>query len=602
MVLCYRAAVPQDTEPVRLEPEPRTIMRSLLTARAIFLVLAFIIVASAMVGQLWGTGFTCDDDMFSATAWQRLGGGAQGWTAIGRASWRMAVDQGRFYQLLPYTLTQAVYQQSFETVDVIRIGTMLFVFMAYAVMLVTVTRSFEFSLYCSILYAGLIETTYMFNPFHALPLWFNLGIGIMFVAISVFQEGLVRDRRGWTNLAALIYFVSTLFYEVFLFYCVVFFALAYLHLRTPLRSRTQNLVRAGTRAWAFGLSVISYVMLYMGFNRLYPNSTYTGKALSLASFLPVTRTIVGFSISGLNFKAVLPQSWQWSVPGIAVAFLVLSACLLSMGRTVFEMEKRKLLCVIGFGVICMLLPNILFGFTERYRHWIATSNNFYLGSFYSGSAEAVAIGGLSLWTVSQAARIRLGTITAVTISAFLTIAAYSNVRQAETFYRVHRNDRKVWNLVDASISKTGGLREAGIIVAPQLMQMSQLNTAIYDYWSFYFSEKFQHPVRVISKLSEFRALAPEARVGPVFALTCRNFPEFHVGLFAFGPLNVNAWQEYGELAVDYAQVGVLGNGADLFIFGKAPERPIVKMLQNKEFTLDEKIVNLDALSLGLYPR
>jgi hypothetical protein len=586
-------------------PEHKKIMRSRSTARAIFLVLAFVTVASVMVGQLWGTGFTCNDDMFSATAWQRWGGGAQGWTAIGRASWRMAVDQGRFYQLLPFTLTQAVYQLgSFEAVNTIRIGSMLFVFMTYVLMLVSITGNFGFAIYCSILYAGLIETTYMYNPFHAYPLWFNIGIGIMFVAILVFQEGLVHHRRRWTYIAAVTYFISTLFYEVFLFYCVVFFALAYLHFRTPFKSRIQNLVRASTKAWQFGLSAVSYVTLYLGFNRLYPNSTYTGKAVSLASFVPVTHTIVGFSISGLNFKSVLPQSWQWSAPPIAVALLVLSACFWSMRRRAFEIEGRRLLWLVGFAVICMLLPNILFGFTERYRHWIATSNNFYLGSFYAGPAEAVAVAALSLWIIRQAVRIRLATVTAAAISAFLAIAAYSNVRQAETFYHVHRENRKIWDLVEATLSTTGGPKKATIIVAPQLMEMPQLNPSIYDYWSFYFSEKFQHPVRVISKFSEFRALAPEARVGPVFAFTCRDFPEFHVGLFAFGPLNVKAWQEDGELAVDYAQVGVLGNGTGLLVFGQTSERPIVKMLHSadKEFTLDEKIVNLDGLSLRLYPR
>src|ERR1039458_6234634 len=121
----------------------------------VFLVLAFGILASLMVWQLWGTAFTCDDDMFIATAWQRWGGGSQGWAAVGRASWTMAVSQGRFYQLVAYTLTQIPYRLgSFETVNAIRIGGMLFVYASFAAMLASVTRNFRFALYCSILWTG----------------------------------------------------------------------------------------------------------------------------------------------------------------------------------------------------------------------------------------------------------------------------------------------------------------------------------------------------------------------------------------------------------------------------------------------------------------
>jgi hypothetical protein len=582
----------------RLKSEDRS-LRPRVTSERVFLVVIFAIVAFVMVGQLWRTGFTCDDDLFTATAWQRWGGGAHGWTAIRRASWRMAIDQGRFYQLLPYTLTQSVYQlRSFEAVNTIRMSAMLFVFMSFTVMLVSVTRSFEFAIYCSILYAGLIETTYMYNPFHALPLWFNIGIGIMFVAISAFHEGLTRERHWWMQAAVVLYFVSALFYEVFLFYGAIFFILAYLHLRATPQSQIQKLSGAIAKVWQFGLVVLLYLALYIGFDLLYPYASYKSKTLSLAGFRQVADTIVGFSISGLNFKSVVPQNFQWNAPALATAFLVLSVCFWGMRRLAFKMQGRRLLWIAVFATICMLLPNILFGFMDRYRNWLLTANNFYLGSFYSGSAEAVVIAALSLWVVRQAARIHLAGVVAAIIAVFLAVATYSNVTQAEFFYDVHRENRKIWDLVEASISLTGGPNEAAIIVAPQLTRMTQLTPSIYDYWSFYFTEKFQHPVRVIGKWSEFRLLPPEAKVGPIFAFECHDFPDLHAGFFAFGPLDVTAWEDEGLLDATSARVGVLGGNGELSVFEQTPAQPAGRVLHGAVRQFDvEDVVDLGGLSL-----
>jgi hypothetical protein len=576
-------------------------VRPQFTTENVLLLLAFTIVSSVMVGQLWRTGFTCDDDMFTATAWQRWGGGAQGWKAVGRASWEMALDQGRFYQLLPYTLTQAVYQlRSFEAVNTIRIAAMFFVLISFTSMLVSLTRDFQMALYASILYSGLVETTYMYNPFHALPLWFNVGIGIMFIAILLFQEGLIRQRTLWICAAAVGYFVSALFYELFLLYGVIFFVLAYLHFQEIIQPRVRTLVRVFGTVWKFGLAAALYVLLYVGFNHTYAHNSYTGKTLSLASFRDVTRTIVGFSISGLDFKGVWPQNWHWDTPAVVVALIVSCASFWCMSRLAREIRPRLLLWQVGLGIGCMLLPNTLFGFMERYRNWLITAYNFYMGSFYAGFAEALVIAALSIWIVNQATRSRFaGMLAAAAIAVFLGIATFSNVTKTEAFYALQRENRKIWDLVEASLATTGGPKDATIIVAPQLNTMSQLNPAIYDYWSFYFSGKFQRPIRVLSKVSEFRVLPPEATAGPVFAFACRDFPEFHAGLFAFGPLNLEAWQKHGQLTVNNAQVGVLGNVRGLSVFGQTSEQSTAKILHSADngFTVRSEIADLSELSI-----
>ena len=89
---------------------------------------------------------------------------------------------------------------------------------------------------------------------------------------------------------------------------------------------------------------------------------------------------------------------------------------------------------------------------------------------------------------------------------------------------------------------------------------------------------------------------------PVFAFAGRVFPEFHAGLFAFGPLNLQAWQERAQLTVNYAQVGVLGDGTGLSVFGQTSEQSPAKMLHSaeKEFAVSGEIADLSGLSIRRY--
>jgi hypothetical protein len=573
-------------------------MRRRFTAEHFFLFLVLATVTLLMAGQMWGTAFTCEDDMYTATAWQRLGGNAHGWPAVWSASWHISVFTGRFYQLFAYTLTQVPYRiGSFELVNAIRIGTMLFVFASFAAMLASVTRSLTLALYCSILCAGLIETRYNYNAFHAYPLWFSLGFGILFVAILLFQEGMVRGKHSLIYGASVAYFVSLLFYESILLYSIVFFALAYIHNRVLPGTRIAAAARALASVWPCGASAALYVLLYVGFSYRYPGS-YTGKVLSFASFSQVTRTIGGFSLTGLNLRGILPVNRQWSAISILAALLIASAAFWAMRRLTRELAPRRLLTIGGLALICMFLPNILYGFSERYRHWPANFDSFYLGSFYSGFAEAVVIATISLLIVRGAARLRLAGALAVVVAVFFAIATYSNVSMTVAFYRVHRENRKIWDLVEASISATGGPSQAAVLVAPGLNQMKQLDPSVYNYWDYYFSEKLRRPLRVVGQLSEFRSLPQEMQAGPVFAFVCRYFPESQAGLFAFGPLDLDLWTHEGRMVAHDVRIGVLGGGS-LSVYEETAGAPPGKMLHHaaRLFVIEDQPVGLNGLVL-----
>ena len=71
-------------------------------------------------------------------------------------------------------------------------------------------------------------------------------------------------------------------------------------------------------------------------------------------------------------------------------------------------------------------------------------------------------------------------------------------------------------------------------------------------------------------------------------------------LFAFGPLDLTAWQKNGRLVVQHVQGGVLGNISQLTIFAQTPELPTGKLLYQawRQFIIDDQLVDLNGLSLS----
>ena len=432
-------------------------MRLRFTAEQFFLLLALVIVSSLMAGQMWGTAFTCDDDFYAATAWQRAGGDVHGWSAVWSVSWNACLYTGRFYQLFLYTLWQMPYLLgSFEMVNAIRIGTMLFTF---ASLCRDARKRHPQSSLGPLLLDPLRRPDrgeVQLQPISLLPAVVQFGTRDFVCSHPALSrgDGAREILVGSRCCGHILRIIALLRANPLL--CVVFFALAYAHNSSLQRSRIAAAARAFANVWPIGASAVLYLMLYAGFKYWHPGG-YAGTELSLASFKEVARTIVGFSLSGLNFQGILHMNRQWSAVSMLAALLVLPAAFLSMRRLARDAAPNRLLPLAGIGAVCMLLPNILYGFSGRYRHWLANIDNFYLGSFYSSFAEAVVIATISILIVRVAARLRVALAIAVVVAVFLGMATYSNVSQTVTFFQVHRENRKIWDLVEA---KTASPRPA----------------------------------------------------------------------------------------------------------------------------------------------
>jgi len=553
----------------------------LLPARAPYLAMACVVVAAAiLLSFLWGTAFTCADDLFTATAWQRWTGGAPGlslveagalrptgWPAIFRASRVMAAEQGRFYQVFAYTLAQTPYRfHSIPVVNLFRIGCMVFVFFSFALLLKGLLSDLRLALFFVLLSIALLQTGYSYNPFHALPLWFNLAAGLLFLALFFYNEGRLRKSRALDAAAVVMYCGALLLYESFLCYIVLFPVLSCLRSReNSWRSRLWRALLDSS--WIIAITAV-YLGCYFAFSAAHP-PTYAGRFLSPAPPAAILTTIFRFSVSGLNFQPLFHPDLQWNLKAAVMAVIVFPFSFAALRRYSPALSGRRLAALAGCGVTGMCAPNILYGFSERYRHWAISYGDFYLGSFYSAFAEAVVVGTLGLLAVKLAGLLRMKTAGALGIAAVFALAGYANVGEGDRLFAIHRENREYWRLVDAllSDSESGLTGPSAVIAAPSLLHLPNLDTAVYDYWSFYFSGKLHFPVRVVGSPAELSLLPENVRLrSPVFGLAAEYRPDLKAGFAAMGAIDAGAWRnDPAHLLTARAAVTVVGGGGNLFL-------------------------------------
>ena len=512
--------------------------KSLYTAALILLA------AMMVVSYLWGTAFTCDDDLWTSTAWQRWGGGYSGLHAILHASWVQAVDQGRFYQLFAYTITQLSYMSgSIEVASGIRIGCVLLVLLGFILMLASLFRDLRIALYFAVLPIGLLETKYAYNPFHAYPLWFNLGIAFLFLAIAAFNEGQLRQSRVLSSIAIAFYCGSLLLYESFVLYVLLFYVIACLHSFSAAERLPRLLWNALASVSGFLVSILCYLTFYYLFATVHP-PTYAGRVLSLGAPSAMLNTIFQFSISGLNFAPLFHPVLVWSIRAFCVAAVVFVVSFSTLRHHAFRLRQSHILIVLSCGVAAMVLPNVLYGFSERYRDWATNIGHFYLGSFYAAFGEALVLGTILITIMRWADRFRGRTFAAGALAAVLSFASYANMDETARFFRIHQNNRKAWKVVDAILSgDAGGLvGPTAVVFAPTLVHLPQLETGgVYDYWSYYFSNKLGFTVRVVGDATEYARLPQQLRSMPLFGMSWSYSTRLDETVATLGPIDMTRW-------------------------------------------------------------
>jgi hypothetical protein len=456
----------------------------------------FLMLCFYLLSRFWGTAITCWDDAFTYSARYRFG-------SVWNASWAMASSQARFYDLFIYTMAQIPHLfNNLEIYNSFRIISSLMPIIAFCLFIKT-TFNLRTALFMTILLMGLLETGYSFNPFHALPLWFGLGLAFILFSMMFYWNYLQHNSKSMLTQSIIFYFLSMLTYEPFLFYGIAFFIMVAWDNALVTQFSFRKLLDTLLKLTPMIICAITYVILYWVFKTGYP-SEYEGIKLSFGAKSSMITTVIRLSISGLNwsgpFFLAMPLQYQriLMMPlALSVGIGIITTYILIHLKKNEELSRKIFLFGL-IGMLFMFLPNLLYAFSAKYRDQRAFPL-YYLATFYSGFAMVPALSALMLSMVSFMERFKLGLYTAVALGCLTGIFSYANLSESDHIYANHRLESGKWVIADRLI-KDSTLENKIKMYFPQIINFKSPDP--YDYWSYYFSNQTGHQLAVINILPE----------------------------------------------------------------------------------------------------
>ena len=436
-----------------------------------------LIVFGALLSRLWGNGFTSGDEGFTATARFRFGG-------VWEAAVAMATQHGRFYHLVVYPIAQLPYVfDSLAVVNGARIVSSALPFLGFFGF-VRELAGRRTALIAGFTVVGLLDTVGgSYNPFHGLPLWFNTGAFLVIASLWLYLRQL--RRGGSLHGAYAVFFLSLLFYEINIFYAAAF---PLLHHMEP--SKPAGLIRANA-GWVVALAL--YFALYWGFRTAYPGSYEGSKELTIGAWRDVTRTIWNFSVNGFFLRWYSPAYAGISLS--AASYTLVWAVGLVLSFRVADLTDKqspaRAWAMTAAAMPFVFVPNLLFGFVERYRTWVQ-AEPYYLGSFSSAFALGL-VAALVACGLERSARAKaIKTIIALLILP-IGLIVYGNQVHSLDFYNESRRDADRWKAAAEVARKirTGEIGGRSLCTSTFLKREDP-----YDYWSAYLTRHSGQPVKL----------------------------------------------------------------------------------------------------------
>ncbi|MFL9879125.1 hypothetical protein PQR63_12065 [Herbaspirillum rhizosphaerae] len=460
------------------------------------LLLLLVIGWALVLFRMWGGGFTGGDEGFTASA-------AYHYNGVFGAAKVLAESQGRFYQLFIFPLAQIPYLfDSLAWTNSLRILSSASAVIAFYYF-TQVLFGRILALLSGFILLALQDTVGSgYNPFHALPLWFNLGITLFFFSLYLFTQAVSRGKP--TTLAYTIFFTSLLTYEAMLLYALAF-VLLWLHLSPPKKvaGDTWRMYLNEFRKNNIGLFVStgSYLLLYAIYRMIYGSSYAGAQGLSWSNTHDVLYTVYAFSVNGIYIRGLRDWFWDLSLPASHISVIVAVGMAFCIFLQAFSPKKTSGIisfkCILSI-VLFIFIPNILFGLTERYRGW-ATKGPYYIGSYFSSFAIclalAVAIVFLLTYTSKKLFITFFSNGIAVLLASSIAFGAYLNHYQSVSFFDKSRNDARR----SSSMAALGDALHSRNIGPFSTLCITSLmaDADPYDYWSFFISKRAKYPVKVM---------------------------------------------------------------------------------------------------------
>lgn len=438
--------------------------------------------------RLWNGGFTGGDEGFTASAAVRFGG-------IFSATKNMAEGHGRFYHYIFYPLAQLPYLiGDLAWTNSLRIFSSAVPIFSFYLFTRTVF-GLRIAILSGFLLLALQDTVGNgYNPFHSLPFWFNLGIGLLFFSLYFYVRALRSNKS--TALAYFVFFISLCSYESMLFYSLAF-PLLWLWFN---RTDDSNNCNLSTRFRYFlsknsGLFLTTglYLSLYLSY-RFFHQSQYVGaNDLVWRGVSEFSVTVFKFSVNGIYLGGNNSFFGHYVFEVIfLLALIAIGIVTALLNPRTSELKPLPLKSLLYFSIgFFVFTPNLLYGLTARYIDW-AKRDPYYLGSYFSSFAIAL-IFSLILEHISCYQYIKNRSIKILSILALLLITttllimAHRNHLHSYKFFNQSKADSINWRGVRSFID---GRNHNNI---PSLSEKLCTKTILktpdpYDYWSLYLSE------------------------------------------------------------------------------------------------------------------
>lgn len=494
-----------------------------LSSASMFRVAAILvaILIAVLCKRLLLSAFTSGDDGYTAFAAIAPGG-------VWASAVEMAKFQGRFYQLVLYPLAMLPFVgESIVVANLFKIYTFLMVLGGFWCLCRELIGRAA-ALVCLALFVCLFDTVGgSYNPFHGLPLWFGLGCALLMFSLGL----LLRSFRKQTspNLSYFVFFLALLSYEILLLY-VPLFMLFHLYngdSHSP-RFNKQEIVRVLLRCRVLFYYVAAYLVLYAGYKHFFPG-TYSGvDGLTLAPANEMLRPVLNFSLRSLYFRlgqsgqqAFSPSGLVFAITGVAAVFCAWGAASRSNADQARISVAAQRITANGIFILVVLayvfVPNVLFGFTLRYRIWAGDGVEFYLGSFFSAFAFILLLYFCVSRMMSYPTDRVVRYLGAMTMAFLLGSFVYSNTKNSENFFGQSRTMSMRWPVADwasdrlreASISRQLPSGTAQWLICgdgfshnrelPTYFRNPDMIADVEVYWSRYFTRSLSRDVKYVNK-------------------------------------------------------------------------------------------------------
>lgn len=319
------------------------------------------------------------------------------------ASISQASNQGRFYQIVYYTLTQFAFALNSDLiVTAIRVTTILgLLHSSYVFALKAIGQ--KVALFVPLGFSIIFSLTSGYNAVTGFPLWMMLGQTFLLYAFSVFYD--LRQQFSWIRAAAMagLLLMGVMSYEALIFQSIALFGVVvFARPRGPQKLK-ELFASYGKPIYVLAACAAIYLALYAGYSNLNP-SDYVGSRISLGTLADTSETLV--LLSSAHFLTtggiVVRNFYDLRFVTVWVSILLLVTILLLGFRSGVKdppdgpvhvrpkLSQMRTVVLAGVLILASAAPNLPLALTERYRVWVET-DPVYLGTMYSAVLQALAV-------------------------------------------------------------------------------------------------------------------------------------------------------------------------------------------------------------------